>query len=91
MKTVFKYCYASVVLDNAVVLYFEDGFVYNTPVLKNKTATVFFSPNFFFLYASVRSSSTFAQQCEMCSFFFQLCLWENMFHLWHDINLSPNQ
>ena len=47
-KTVFKYCYASVVLNNVVVLYFEDGFVYNTPVLKDKTATVFFSPNFFF-------------------------------------------
>ena len=48
MKTVFKYCYASVVLDNVVVLYLEDGYAHNTAVLKNKTATMFFSPKNFF-------------------------------------------
>ena len=48
MKTVFKYCYASVVLDDVVVLYLEDGYAYNTAVLKNKTATMFFSPKNFF-------------------------------------------
>ena len=53
MKTVFKYCYASVVLDNVVVLYLEDGYAYNTAVLKNKTATMFFLQKFFFFFMQV--------------------------------------
>ena len=43
INTIFEYCHASVIIANVNVLYSEDGKVYR-PVLKNKTATMFFSP-----------------------------------------------
>ena len=55
--TVYKYCHASVNLDNVDVLYLENGNVDRPrPVLKNKTAT-FFLKNFFSARMSLERSS----------------------------------
>ena len=48
INTIFKYCHASVNLNNVDVLHLEDGNVCN-PVLKNKTSTLFSPKNPFLL------------------------------------------
>ena len=46
VNSIFEYSYASVILDNLDILCLEDEHVCR-PVLKNETATMFFSKNLF--------------------------------------------